>query len=189
MGFPSQFILNETSTQSYKQLGNSVIVPLIQQILVKILEHKQKNLENKLNWKIGYSIEKLVKKLLLNQNIALKILSKWPLAKIQSIILNGPKNTKADLLIILTDHKLIEKSSIGISVKASKTNFNQITRTTLLKFGKSLKLSEKSIQIFQQSIDNYRIDNQPFFIKPKYQKYIKLELENRLESLLNLKIF
>ena len=67
MGFPSQFQLNETSTQSYKQLGNSVIVPLIQQILVKILEHNQlrQAANNKFNWKIGYSSEKFVQKLLL----------------------------------------------------------------------------------------------------------------------------
>ena len=181
MGFPPQFQLNEISTQSYKQLGNSVIVPLIQQILVKILEHNQQTTNNKFNWKIGYSSEKLVQKLLLNKAIASKILLRWPFSKVQAIILQGPKNTKADLLVSLTNHKII-----GISVKASQTNFNQISRVTLSKFGNCLKLSEKSVQIFQQSIDNYRINNRKFFIEPEFQKYIKLELETRLEYLLNL---
>ena len=70
----------------------------------------------------------------------------------------------------MTDHK-----TIGISVKASQTDFNQISRLTLSRFANCLKLSEKSVKIFQQSIDNYRIQNRKFFIEVKYQKYIQLE--------------
>lgn len=65
----------------------------------------------------------------------------WPFYKVHSIILQGKKNTKADVLVSLfslTDHKII-----GISVKASKTNFNQISRVTLSRFVNCLKLSEK----------------------------------------------
>lgn len=180
MGFPIQFLLDETSAQSYKQLGNSVVIPLIHKIVEQILKHHQLTLNNntnKFNWKIGYSTEKLVQKLFYNKTFASKILS----ATIQSVTLQGPKNTKADLLISLTNQKII-----GISVKASKTNLNQISRITLSRFAKCLQLSSTSIQIFQQSIDNYRIYNQKFFIEPKNQKYIKLELENRLEDLINL---
>lgn len=179
MGFPSQFQLNEISIQTYKQLGNSVIVPLIQQILVKIFEHNQQTMNNKFNWKIGYSTEKLIQKLLLNKTLASKILYLWPFSNVQSIILQGPKNTKADLLVSFTNHKII-----GISVKARQINFNQICRIKLSRFGKCLKLSKKSVQIFQRGIDNYRVDNRKFFIEPEYQKYIKLELESRLECLL-----
>lgn len=177
MGFPSHFVLNETSNQSYKQLGNSVVIPLIQQIVIKILEHNQ-HIRNNTNWKIGYSIEKFVQKLLLNKTIASKI---FPFSHVQSVILQGQKNTKTDLLINLTDHK-----TIGISVKASQTDFNQISRLTLSRLANCLKLSEKSVKIFQQSIDNYRIQNRKFFIEVKYQKYIQLELEKCLEDLLNL---
>lgn len=153
MGFPSHFVLNETSNQSYKQLGNSVVIPLIQQIVIKILEHNQHTRNNK-NWKIGHSIEKFVQKLLLNKTIASKI---FPFSHVQSVILQGQKNTKTDLLINLTDHK-----TIGISVKASQTDFNQISRLTLSRLANCLKLSEKSVKIFQQSIDNYRIQNRKF---------------------------
>ena len=177
MGFPSHFVLNETSNQSYKQLGNSVVIPIIQQIVMNILEHHQQT-RNPKNWKIGHFIEKFVQKLLFHKTIASKI---WPFSSIQSVILQGQKNTKADLLIKLTDHR-----TIGISVKASQTDFNQIHRLTLSRFANCLKLSKKSIKVFQQSIDNYRIQNRKCFIEVQYQKYIQFELEKRLEYLLNL---
>ena len=46
---------------------------------------------------------------------------------------------------------------------------------TLSNFENYLKLSEKSFQIFQKSIDHYRIGHRNFFIDPENQKYIKLE--------------
>ena len=78
----------------------------------------------------------------------------------------------------MTDHQ-----TIGISVKASQTDFHQMSRLTLSRLANCLKLSEKSVQIFQQSIDNYRIQNRKFFIEVKYQKYI--QLEKCLEELWN----
>lgn len=70
----------------------------------------------------------------------------------------------------MTAHK-----TIGISVKASQTDFNQMSRLTLSRFANCSKLSEKSVKIFQQSIDNYRIQNRKFFIEVEYPKYIQLE--------------
>ena len=58
-----------------------------------------------------------------------------------------------------------------------------MNRLTLSRLANCLKLSEKSVKIFQQSIDNYRIQNRKFFIEVKYPKYIPLE--KCLEELLN----
>lgn len=68
-----QFVLNETSNQSYKQLGNFVVIPLIPQIVIKIFGHNQHTTINNKNWKIGHSIENFVQKLLLNKTIASQI--------------------------------------------------------------------------------------------------------------------
>ena len=38
-GFPKDFILHENKNQSYKQFGNSVVVDVIQNLLIKINDH------------------------------------------------------------------------------------------------------------------------------------------------------
>ena len=39
MGFPNDYVIPVSDTQAYRQFGNSVVVPVVQQIAGRLVEH------------------------------------------------------------------------------------------------------------------------------------------------------
>lgn len=137
----------------------------------------------KQNKRIGSEVERLfARNILKNDNAISAIKNKFNISgMIQEVHPTGANQRKSDVLILFQNNY-----SIGVNIKAGKTDFNQITRIWLTDFVNKLSISNIASEAIQYGIDNYRIRNRHFFIEEQYQDIVKKEFYLKLSKILEL---
>lgn len=81
---------------------------------------------------------------------------------------------------------LFNNYSLGVNIKAGKTDFNQVTRIWLDKFVEEIKISNECKNAIQNGIDNHRLKRKKIFIDIDYQEIVKRELGTYLKQIIEL---
>jgi len=76
--------------------------------------------------------------------------------------------------------------SLGVNIKAGKSNFNQVTRLWLEKFANDINLSVSTKKAIQESIDNHRLKRSKIFIDDCNRQIIQKEFEKKSKLIMDL---
>ena len=136
--------------------------------------------KHKENAEIGNEIERgFVSLLKKNKDLIEKIKNQYKIKEnFSEAHPTGRNQKKSDVLLLFNNY------SMGVNIKAGKTNFNQITRLWLDKFIEVISLSNKCKEVIQNGIDNHRLKRNKIFIEEKYFEILKKEFEPNLKKII-----
>jgi len=93
----------------------------------------------------------------------------------------GSNQKKSDVLMLFSNNY-----SLGVNIKAGKSNFNQVTRLWLEKLVSELKLTLECTNAITRGIDNHRLKRSKVFIEAIYNELIKREFEQKSKNIMEL---
>ncbi len=93
----------------------------------------------------------------------------------------GTNQKKSDVLMLFSNNY-----SLGVNIKAGKSNFNQVTRLWLERLVSELNLTSECTNAITKGIDNHRLKRSKIFIEPTDNELIKNEFVRKSKKIMEL---